>query len=295
MELKQHNQSLSYQVLGNCEVEYLPMVGDVLELNLKEIVNAVQLSEEEYQKLCRGTYVCADFLPCRVEGGVITEVALAVRGDLKSVIPYTAWYFGGRNKLISQPFAGLNDPLESIISSKPDEFEKLISLEGSYKTGYIEVVKREAGQLRDKVQILPLGVALTRFFDPHQIGLSKYLRQPALSLTNYGRLLSRAASDIRIRHYPYKEHLSPEDYLPFTEHSIGAVRSTIQPVVALLLPAEVYDTWIENKTKNPGEGILKVVSVPRGVWEQNRVIETEGFQPLAFICDTIDAVFSWKQ
>ena len=284
-----------YQVLGNCEVEYLLMVGRVKELDLRENVGAVQLSDEAYQKLCQGTYVCCDFLPCRVDEGRVSEVALAVRGDEKSVIPGTAWFFGGRNKQISEPFAKLYDSLAYIINKKGQEVQKMLSLEDPYGKGFIEVIQREAGQLCDKVEILPLGVALTRFYDPHQIGLSTYPVEPVLSLRSYGHLLSLAAdaSGIRIRSYDYRNTLSSEECPQVTQHSIGAVRSTIQPVAALLLPAQVYDTWIKNKTPNPVKGILKVIRVSRGKWQSGGVIELEGrhFQPLTFIRDVIDEVF----
>jgi hypothetical protein len=288
-----------YQVLGNCEVEYLLMVGRVKELDLRENVRAVQLSEEAYRKLCQGTYVCCDFLPCRVDEGRISEVALAVRGDKKSVIPYTAWFLGGRNKQISEPFAELTDSLADIINKKGQELKEMLSLEDPYGRGFIEVIKREAGHLCDKVEILPLGVALTRFYDPHQIGLSSYPHMPVLIRKNYGHLLSlaAAASDIRIRRYPYKRRLSSKKCPQVTKHSIGAVRSTIQPVAALLLPAQVYDTWIENKTAKPGEGILKVIRVSREEWQSRGAIELDGrhFQPLAFIQDVIDEVLRWNQ
>jgi hypothetical protein len=295
----QKAQEPHYQVLGKCKVQYLLMVGQAKLLDLNENVGAVQLSEEAYRKLCKGTYVCCDFLPCRVDIGCITEVALAVRGDKKSVIPYTAWFLGGRNKQISEPFAKLYDSLAYIINEKGQEFKEMLSLEGPYGRGFIEVIKREAGQLCDKVEILPLGVALTRFYDPHQIGLSTYPVEPVLSLRSYGHLLSSAAdaSGIRIRSYPYGSTLSSEECPQVTEHSIGAVRSTIQPVAALLLPAQVYDTWIENKTANPGEGILKVIRVSREKWQSGGAIELDGrhFQPLAFIRDVIDEVFRWNQ
>jgi hypothetical protein len=288
-----------YQVLGNCEVEYLLMLGQVKELDLSEDVRAFQLSDEAYRKLCEGTYVCCDFLSCRVDEGGITEVALAVRGDKKSVIPYTAWFLGGRNKQISEPFAELTDSLADIINKKGQELKEMLSLEDPYGRGFIEVIKREAGHLCDKVQILPLGVALTRFYDPHQIGLSSYPHMPVLIRKNYGHLLSLAAdaSGIRIRSYDYRSTLSSEECPQVTEHSIGAVRSTIQPVAALLLPAQVYDTWIENKTANPGEGILKVIRVSRKEWQSRGAIELDGrhFQPLAFIRDVIDEVFRWNQ
>jgi hypothetical protein len=63
-----------------------------------------------------------------------------------------------------------------------------------------------------------------------------------------------------------------------------------------LLPAQVYDTWIENKTANPGEGILKVIRVSREEWQNGGAIELEGrpCQPLAFIQDVIDEVFEWS-
>ena len=287
-----------YQVLGNCEVEYLLMLGQVKELDLSEVVRAVQLSDEAYQKLCQDTYVCCDFLPCRVDEGQISEVALAIRGDTKSVIPYTAWFLGGRNKLKYEPFAKLYDSLADIIDKKGQEVGKMLSLEDSYGRGFIEVIQREAGQLCDKVQILPLGVALTRFYNPHQIGLSTYPVEPVLSLRSYGHLLSLAAdaSGIRIRSYDYRNTLSSEECPQVTQHSIGAVRSTIQPVAALLLPAQVYDTWIKIKTANPGEGILKVIRVSREKWQSGGAIEFDGrhFQPLAFIRDVIDEVFGWN-
>jgi len=296
----QKAQKPLYQVLGNCEVEYLLWVGqEVKLLNLRKYVRAVQLSDEAYRKLCEGTYVCCDFLPCRVDEGGITEVALAVRGDEKSVIPYTAWFFGGRNKQISKPFAELTDSLADIIKKNGQDVQKMLSLEDPYDRGFIEVIKREAGKLCDKVQILPLGVALTRFYDPHQIGLSTYPVEPVLSLRSYGHLLSLAAdaSGIRIRSYDYRNTLSSEECPQVTQHSIGAVRSTIQPVAALLLPAQVYDTWIKIKTANPGEGILKVIRVSREKWQSGGAIEFDGrhFQPLAFIRDVIDEVFGWNQ
>jgi len=288
-----------YQVLGNCEVEYLLMVGRVKELDLRENLGVVQLSEEAYQKLCQGTYVCCDFLPCRVDEGRVSEVALAVRGDEKSVIPGTAWFFGGRNKQISEPFAKLYDSLAYIINKKGQEVEKMLSLEDPHDRGFIEVIKREAGQICDKVEILPLGVALTRFYDPHQIGLSTYPVEPVLSLRSYGHLLSLAAdaSGIRIRSYPYGSTLSSEECPQVTQHSIGAVRSTIQPVAALLLPPQVYDTWIKIKTAKPEEGISEVIRVSRKEWQSGGAIEFDGrhFQPLAFIRDVIDEVFRWNQ
>jgi hypothetical protein len=296
----QKAQELLYQVLGKCEVECILIVGQPKELNLREDVGAVQLSDEAYRKLCEGTYVCCDFLPCRVDEGQISEVALAVRGDTKSVIPYTAWFLGGRNKQISEPFAELTDSLADIIDKKGQEVEKMLSLEDPYDRGFIEVIEREAGDLCDKVQILPLGVALTRFYDPHQIGLSTYPRKPVLrSVESYGHLLSVAAdaSGIRIRRYPYKRRLSSKKCPQVTKHSIGAVRSTIQPVAALLLPAQVYDTWIENKTANSGEGISELIRVSRKEWQNDVAIEFDGrhFQPLAFIQDVIDEVFRWNQ
>jgi hypothetical protein len=294
----QKAQEPLYQVLGNCEVECLLMVGQAKLLDLSEKIEAVQLSEEAYQKLCKCTYVCCDFLPCRVDTGRISEVALAVRGDKKSVIPYTAWFLGGRNKQISEQFAELTDSLADIINKKGQEVEKMLSLEGPYGRGFIEVIKREAGHLCDKVEILPLGVALTRFYNPHQIGLSSYPLKPDLICANYGHLLSlaAAASDISIRRYPYRNSLSSKKCPQVTKHSIGAVRSTIQPVAALLLPAQVYDTWIEHRTANPGEGILKVIRVSREKWQSGGAIEFDGrhFQPLAFIQDVIDEVFRWN-
>ena len=59
--------------------------------------------------------------------------------------------FGGRNKPISEPFGELRDSLDVVVNKKGEELRKMISLEGDYRRGYIEVITREAGHLCDKV------------------------------------------------------------------------------------------------------------------------------------------------
>jgi hypothetical protein len=288
------------ETLWGAVIEFIPNPNPTaVEIVLRNAPNFPFLSEEALRKVYGGTCVCGDYLVGRFVGGRVERIALAVRGDPKSVILGVTWPLGGRNKAFQEPVGPLDLTLEAVVQRDSELLSRLLSLQDVVGAGFPEIIKREAGNLAEKVKLIVLGVALTRFDDPHGRLLVREGPSPSattVALENYSKVLdlARSAADIQIIKYTCLKSPEEASAVYSDRQSIGAVRSTIQPVGLVLLDGETFDAWFGTKKQSPGDGIKKIIVVTREQWENHEPILTDGgrYYPLAYVQDLLKASFS---